>query len=98
MIRISWLDAPTSSQRNLRAARACKIGRAIGTEPVQSQRRTAMYFEIYRSSNNQYYFNIKGANHEPLASSETYTAKASAQNAINVIKAGAASARVIDNT
>jgi len=55
-----------------------------------------MYFAIYRSSNGQYYFNIKGGNNETMATSETYVAKSSAQNAINVIKAGAASARVVD--
>lgn len=57
-----------------------------------------MYFAIHRSSNRQYYFTIKGGNHETLATSETYVAKASAQNAINVIARGAATARVVDNT
>lgn len=57
-----------------------------------------MYFALYRSTNDQYFFTIKGANHETLATSETYVAKASAGNAIDVITSGASSARIVDNT
>lgn len=57
-----------------------------------------MYFEVNRSSNGQYYFNIKAGNHETLATSETYVQKASAKHAIEVIKGGAGDAPTIDNT
>lgn len=45
-----------------------------------------MYFVIYKSSNNQYYFVIKGANHEVVATSETYILKSSAKKTIESIK------------
>lgn len=54
-----------------------------------------MYFSI-KKSGTQYMFNGHGENHEVVLTSERYITKASAQNAINVIKAGAASAAVYD--
>lgn len=45
-----------------------------------------MYFVIYKSSNNQYYFVIKSANHEVVATSETYILKSSAKKTIESIK------------
>lgn len=45
-----------------------------------------MYFVISKSSNNQYYFVIKGANHEVVATSETYISKFSAKKTIESIK------------
>lgn len=58
-----------------------------------------MYFEIFCSSNNQqYYFNIRGANHERIAQSEGYIQKQGAVNAIGVIKRDAAQAPVYDKT
>jgi uncharacterized protein YegP (UPF0339 family) len=57
-----------------------------------------MYFALYRSTNGQYYFNIKGGNNETLATSETYTRKQSALDTIDVIKRGAGGADIRDNT
>lgn len=58
-----------------------------------------MRFTIRRSTNWQYYFTISAAgNHEVLATSETYTSKASAQHAISLIKGGANGAQVVDLT
>ncbi|HFI0344515.1 TPA: YegP family protein, partial [Streptococcus suis] len=37
-----------------------------------------MYFVIYKSKNDQYYFVIKGANREVVATSETYYYKSTA--------------------
>lgn len=45
-----------------------------------------MYFVIYKSQNNQYYFVIKAANHEIVATSETYHFKSSAKRTIESIK------------
>ena len=56
-----------------------------------------MYFEIVTASGG-YRARIKGGNNEIMFVSEVYTTKASAQNAIDVVKAGAASARVEDET
>jgi uncharacterized protein YegP (UPF0339 family) len=55
-------------------------------------------FEIRRASNQQYYWVFQANNNEVVATSETYVAKASAQNAINVIKAQAAGASVLDRS
>ena len=58
-----------------------------------------MHFVIYRSENNQYFFAIKSANHETVATSETYVYKESAQRTIEAIKKGIdQSAFVIDMT
>ncbi len=58
-----------------------------------------MYFDIYKSKRNgQYWWVAKGGNHETLCSSELYTTKAAAKNAIRVVKEGAAGATVYDET
>jgi uncharacterized protein len=55
-------------------------------------------FEIRRASNAQFYWVFQANNNEIVAQSETYVAKASAQNAINVLKAQARDASVIDRS
>lgn len=58
-----------------------------------------MYFSIIKSARNQqYYFNIKSANHEIIAQSEGYVSMQGAVNAINVIKAHAYAAPIYDHT
>jgi uncharacterized protein len=57
-----------------------------------------MKFAIYKSSNDQYYFNIEASNGQTLCTSETYVAKQSAKNAIQSIKANAQYATIEDNT
>jgi uncharacterized protein YegP (UPF0339 family) len=57
-----------------------------------------MRFSIWKSKDGQYYFLGKGNNGETMITSETYTRKASAQHAINVIKEEARSANVLDMT
>ncbi len=56
-----------------------------------------MYFEILPATAG-YYWRIRGANHEILAHSEVLTSKAACQNAINVVKGGAANAPTYDRT
>jgi len=53
-------------------------------------------FEIRPSSNNQYYWVFQANNNKVVATSETYVAKQSARDAIDVIKQQAASASVLD--
>lgn len=43
-------------------------------------------YEIKRAKNNEYYFNLKAGNGEIILTSETYKAKAGAQNGIESIK------------
>lgn len=57
----------------------------------------SMYFEIV-SNGSTYWWRIKGANHEIMATSEMLNSKQACQNAINVVKMGAASAPVYDRT
>lgn len=47
-----------------------------------------MYFVIRKATNGQYYFVIKAANNEVVATSETYYYKDSAKKTINSIKKG----------
>lgn len=56
-----------------------------------------MYFFLFKSTNNnQWYFNIRAANHERIAASEGYINKQDAVNTINLIRKGAASAGIYD--
>ncbi|HEY3061921.1 MAG TPA: YegP family protein [Chloroflexota bacterium] len=58
-----------------------------------------MRFSISKSTNGQYYFEIQAAgNYATLATSETYTTKQACQDAINLIKAQAATATTVDHT
>jgi uncharacterized protein YegP (UPF0339 family) len=58
-----------------------------------------MYFDIHKSSaNGQYWWVAKGGNHETLCSSELMISKESCLNGIRVIKEGAATAAVYDET
>lgn len=58
-----------------------------------------MYFDIHKSSKtDQHWWVAKGENHETLCSSELYTTKQAAKDTIKVIKLGAASANVYDET
>lgn len=58
-----------------------------------------MYFDIYKSERTgEYWWVAKGANNKTLCSSEQYTTKAAAKNAIRVIKDDARSATVYDET
>jgi uncharacterized protein YegP (UPF0339 family) len=55
-------------------------------------------FVIYRATDGQYYFVIKGGNSEVLMTSETYTRKESAENGIRAVKQTAPNALVVDMT
>ena len=44
-----------------------------------------MRFEIKKSKNNQFYFNLVARNHEIVATSEMYTRKENALHAVNLI-------------
>lgn len=57
-----------------------------------------MYFAINKANNGEFYYRIVGGNYETMAVSETFTSKASAESAINVIKRDAASATILDMT
>lgn len=46
-------------------------------------------FELRKSSNGQYYFNLKAANGEPLLSSEMYISKSGAENGIRSVRENA---------
>lgn len=55
-----------------------------------------MKFEIFKGTNNQFYFRIKAANGQTIAISEGYVQKQSAKDTIENIKKNAATAPVID--
>lgn len=58
-----------------------------------------MYFAIRDAKDGQYYFVIKSANHEVVATSETYLTKYSAEKTIESIKNGVnTSSNVVDIT
>lgn len=57
-----------------------------------------IYFYVHKSTiNNQWYFNIRSVgNHQIIATSEGYHNKHDALSTINVIRYGAATARIFD--
>ncbi|SHK42730.1 Uncharacterized conserved protein YegP, UPF0339 family [Roseomonas rosea] len=57
-----------------------------------------MYFTINKNAAGYYYWNLKAANHEIIAQSETYVSKAGCQNAINLVKSTNISTPTRDNT
>lgn len=57
-----------------------------------------MRFNIWKSKDDQFYFELKGDNGETVAVSELYTRKQSAKDTIEAIKEGAADASVGDLT
>jgi uncharacterized protein YegP (UPF0339 family) len=60
-----------------------------------------MRFKLQKSADPQqpYYFEVQASgNYETLATSETYVDKADAQHAIDLIKAGAGGATVVDQS
>jgi uncharacterized protein YegP (UPF0339 family) len=58
-----------------------------------------MRFTMSKASSGQTYFELQASgNYATLASSETYVEKSDARAAIDLIKAEAATAEVVDNT
>ena len=57
-----------------------------------------MKFELYQDKGGEFRFRIVATNGNVLAASEGYSAKASAQAAIDRIKSDAAGAAVVDNS
>ena len=55
-------------------------------------------FEINKSKDGQYYFNLIAPNNEIIATSEMYTTKQSCKNGIESVKENAPTARIQDNT
>ena len=49
----------------------------------------AGYFELKAAANGQFMFNLKAGNHEVILTSETYKAKAGAENGIDSVKKNA---------
>ena len=55
-------------------------------------------FEIKKSSNNQFYFNLKAGNGQVIVTSETYTTKQNCEHGIEVTKNDVSEAEIIDLT
>ncbi len=56
------------------------------------------YYELKKSSDGQYYFNLKAPNHEPVATSELYKTKSGAQEGIRDVRKHASTLTVKDKT
>jgi len=54
------------------------------------------FYEIYKDARGGYRWRLKGGNGEIVASGESYTTKANAQNAVAWVRANAAAAPVRD--
>lgn len=58
----------------------------------------AAKFELKKTAQGQFHFNLKAGNGEIIASSEMYESKASAKNGIESVKKNAADAEIVDLT
>lgn len=55
-------------------------------------------FHILKTGPTRYHFVLKAGNGETIATSESYTTKASAKNGIESVKTNAPGAEVVDDT
>ena len=58
----------------------------------------AAKFELKKSANGKFHFNLKAGNGEIIATSETYNSKDAAKNGIESVKKNAPTAEVVDLT
>ena len=58
----------------------------------------AAKFELKKTSNGQFRFNLKAGNGEIIATSESYTSKQSALNGIDSVRSNAGGAEIDDQT
>jgi uncharacterized protein YegP (UPF0339 family) len=58
----------------------------------------AAKFEIKKSANGKFHFNLKAGNGEIIAASEMYNSKDAAKNGIESVKKNAPTAEVVDLT
>ena len=56
------------------------------------------YYELKKSADGQYYFNLKAPNHEVIATSERYRTKGGAQDGIRAVRKHASTLTVKDKT
>jgi len=56
------------------------------------------YFEVRKATNGQFFFRFRGANHETIVVSETYTTRSSCDHAISLLRTYAPGASIKDNT
>ena len=55
-------------------------------------------YDLKKSSDGQYYFNLVASNGEPVATSERYTTKSNAERGIDAVRRAASTTEVKDNT
>ena len=56
------------------------------------------YYELKKTSDDQYMFNLRAPNHEVIATSERYTTKHAAQQGIESVRQHAPTTKVKDDT
>ena len=73
--------------------------KASAKKGIASVKKNAQHSGRYqrkKARNNQYFFNLKAANHEVIGTSETYTSSSNRDNGIERVKAIAPCAVVVD--
>ena len=56
------------------------------------------HYDLQKSSDGQFYFNLVASNGEPVATSEMYPTKSNAKRGIDAVRRAASSTKVEDNT
>ena len=56
------------------------------------------YYDLKKSSDGQFYFNLVASNGETVATSERYTTKSNAERGIDAVRRAASTTEVKDNT
>ena len=56
------------------------------------------YYDLKKSSDGQFYFNLIASNGEPVATSEMYPTKSNAERGTDAVRRAASTTEVKDNT
>ena len=56
------------------------------------------YYNLKKSADGQFYFNLVASNGEPVATSETYKTKNNAERGIDAVRRAASTTKVKDGT
>jgi uncharacterized protein YegP (UPF0339 family) len=79
------------------AAAALTIGGPVRGPAIAADEKGALTFEVYKDAKEEFRWRLKAANGKVIAvSSEGYKAKADCEHGIELIKAGAATAKVTE--
>lgn len=99
---VSEISAPVEKKEIKKQETSCKpaetAAKPASVEPTSKSRIPTGFFEIKKSKDNRYVFNLYAANRVIIATSQIYSSSQAAQNGINSVIANAEKSPIEDNT